>query len=47
MLFGERECLFQVEVAHDQRHGIIGRVVGAEEFLHVFESGGVEIEKSP
>ena len=39
----ERETLLRGDVAQDQQDRIRGRVVGAEELLHVAERGGVQI----
>ena len=39
----KRKTFGWLEIAEHQEHGVIRRVVGVKEFLHVGERGGVEI----
>ena len=47
ILLGQGDGFAQLEIAEHQQHGVIRRVVGVEEFLHVGERGGVEILEIP
>ena len=41
--FARAKAFGRLEIAEHQQHGVIRRVVGVKEFLHVGERGGVEI----
>src|SRR5277367_6553852 len=43
--FRKFKCFGGIEIAKHEQYGVIGRVVGAEEFLNVGECSGVEIDE--